>query len=210
MIKSEDTFLVSYVTFGQRPGFAEVDVVESAREFLDARIASGDFRIPSGTSFRFSGSYENQVRASKTLAVVIPFSLFLSFLLLYLEFRRVSTTFFIFAGIIVSWAGGFLFVWLYAQDWFLNFSVAGAGMRDVFQVHPINLSVAVWVGFLALFGIAEDDGVVMATYLDQRFKEKSPKTVDGIRKAVLYAGKAPAASLPDDPQRRPFWDCFRS
>lgn len=44
-------------------------------------------------------------------------------------------------------------------------------MRDLFQVHTINLSVAVWVGFIALFGLATDDGVLMATYLDQSFEK---------------------------------------
>ena len=57
----------------------------------------------------------------------------------------------------VAWAGGFLMIWLYGQDWFLNFNVFGHDLRTLFQVHPINLSVAIWVGFIALFGIASDD-----------------------------------------------------
>lgn len=56
-------------------------------------------------------------------------------------------------------------LWLYAQPWFLDFSVFGVSMRELFSIHPMNLSVAVWVGFLALFGIATDDGVLVATYL---------------------------------------------
>ena len=60
-------------------------------------------------------------------------------------------------------------------------------MRDLFQVHPINLSVAVWVGFLALFGIASDDGVVMATYLDGTFAERRTTTIDEIRQATIEA-----------------------
>jgi Cu(I)/Ag(I) efflux system membrane protein CusA/SilA len=189
MIKSEDTFLVSYVTFDKKQGTAEVDVVESARDYLDAKIASGELTLPPGTNFKFAGSYENQVRAQKTLFVVIPLSLFLSFLILYLQFRTVSVTFMIFSGIVIAWAGGFLMIWLYGQGWFLDFNVFGVNMRDVFHVTPINLSVAVWVGFLALFGIAEDDGVVMATYLDQRFKETRPASIEQIREATLYAGK---------------------
>ena len=61
-------------------------------------------------------------------------------------------------------------------------------MQNLFQVHPVNLSVAVWVGFLALFGIASDNGVIVATYLDQVFKGKSPGTVKEIREATLEAG----------------------
>jgi len=80
-------------------------------------------------------------------------------------------------------------IWLYAQPWFLDFSVFGTNMRDLFQVQPINLSVAIWVGFLALFGIATDDGVVMATYLGQAFNKNSPHTIAGIRETTIEAGK---------------------
>ena len=63
----------------------------------------------------------------------------------------------------------------------------GASMRDLFQVNTINLSVAVWVGFLALFGIASDDGVVMATYLNRSFFERRPGTIADIREATVAA-----------------------
>ncbi len=89
----------------------------------------------------------------------------------------------------MAWCGGFLLIWLYGQPWFLDFSVFGVDMRDLFQIHPINLSVAVWVGFLALFGIASDDGVIMSTYLDQVFREDKPATREAIRDAVVEAGE---------------------
>jgi len=76
-------------------------------------------------------------------------------------------------------------IWCYSQDWFLNFSMFGTDMRELFQVHTINLSVAIWVGFLALFGIASDDGVVMATYLDEVFDRGEAKTVAEIREATI-------------------------
>ena len=80
-------------------------------------------------------------------------------------------------------------LWLYGQGWFLDFSIFGMNMRELFQIHPINLSVAVWVGFLALFGIASDDGVVISTYLEQIFREHKPKTTTEIRQATIEAGR---------------------
>ena len=91
-------------------------------------------------------------------------ALVIIFIILYLHFNSAVTSGLIFIGIIAAWAGGFIMLWLYAQSWFLDFSVAGVPLRELFQVHSVNLSVAVWVGFLALFGIATDDGVVIATY----------------------------------------------
>jgi Cu(I)/Ag(I) efflux system membrane protein CusA/SilA len=94
----------------------------------------------------------------------------------------------VFSGIVVAWAGGFLMIWCYAQPWFLDFSIFGANLRELFQMHPINLSVAIWVGFLALFGIASDDGVVMCTYLEQSFSKLKPTSVQDVQKAVIQAG----------------------
>lgn len=188
VIKSEDTFLLGYVLFDMKPGFAEVDVVEQAQEYLIQKIESGELVIPAGVSYTFAGSYENQIRAQKKLAVVLPLALFIIFIILYLQFSSISTTMLVFSGIIIAWAGGFIMVWCYGQPWFLDFSVFGTNMQDLFQVHPINLSVAIWVGFLALFGIASDNGVILATYLNDVFKRDKPKTVEDIHKATIEAG----------------------
>jgi Cu(I)/Ag(I) efflux system membrane protein CusA/SilA len=182
MIKSEDTFLVGYVLFDKRPGYAEVNVVEQARDYLKSKVARGELEIPAGVSYQFAGSYENQVRAMAKLRLVVPLALLAIFLILYFQFESISTTSLVFSAILVAWAGGFIMLWLYGQPWFLNFSLFGVSMRELFQVHPINLSVAVWVGFLALFGIASDDGVVMSTYLKQSFKKHQPESVGEIRR----------------------------
>jgi len=189
VIKSEDTFLVGYVLFDMKPGYAEVDVVEQANAYLDEKIASGELDMPAGVSFTFAGTYENQVRSEKTLMVVLPLALFIIFMILYLQFKSVVITSLVFTGILVAWSGGFLMIWFYAQPWFLDWDVFGTSMRELFQAHPINLSVAIWVGFLALFGIASDDGVVMATYLNDSFANRSPENIGEIRAATLQAGK---------------------
>ncbi len=188
VIKSEDTFLVGYVLFDKKKGYAEVDVVEQAQSYLQSKIEQGKLEVPDGVSYVFAGSYENQVRAQKKLSVILPLALFIIFMILYFQFRVVSTTLLVFSGIIVAWGGGFIMIWLYGQPWFLNFSLFGTNLQDLFQIHPINLSVAIWVGFLALFGIASDNGVVVATYLNQTFEKNKPKTTEQIRQAALEAG----------------------
>lgn len=188
MIKSEDTFLTGYVLFDKKPDAAEVDVVQQAQEYLRGQLETGAATLPAGVSYTFAGNYENEVRATQKLLVVIPLALFIIFLILYFQFRSTLVTFFVFSGIFVAWAGGFIMIWLYGQPWFLNFSILGMNLRDLFQVHTINLSVAIWVGFLALFGIASDDGVVMATYLGQSFANLKPASRPEIREAVVRAG----------------------
>mgnify|MGYP003633792269 CR=1 FL=1 len=187
VIKSEDTFLIGYVLFDKLDGFAEVDVVENAQALIQENIDNGSLVVPQGVSYRFTGTYENQLRAEKTLSVVVPLCLLVIFLILYFQFRSVSTSLMVFTAIAVAFAGGFIMIWLYGQDWFFNFSFFGENLRDLFNMKTINLSVAVWVGFIALFGIATDDGVVMATYLDQSFKSNEPDNRKGIRLATLEA-----------------------
>ncbi|MCD6393454.1 MAG: efflux RND transporter permease subunit, partial [Planctomycetes bacterium] len=189
VIKSEDTFLTGYVLFDMKPGNAEVDVVEQCQRYLQTKIDSGQLILPPGVSYTFAGSYENQIRAQKKLAVVLPLALFLIFLILYFQFKSVPTTLLVFSGIFVAWAGGFILIWMYSQPWFLNFSVFDVSMRDLFRVHTINLSVAVWVGFLALFGIASDNGVIQSTYLDQVFRERKPGSIEQMREATIIAAQ---------------------
>jgi len=189
VIKSEDTFLVGYVLFDKLDGFAEVNVVENAQALIQQKIDSGELLVPKGINYKFTGTYENQLRAEETLSVVVPLALFIIFLILYFQFRSVATSLMVFTGIAVAFAGGFIMIWLYGQDWFLNFNFFGENLRDLFQMHPINLSVAVWVGFIALFGIATDDGVVMATYLTQTFDRNTPENKKEIRASIVEAGE---------------------
>jgi Cu(I)/Ag(I) efflux system membrane protein CusA/SilA len=189
VIKSEDTFLVGYVLFDKLDGFAEVGVVENVQALIQEKIDSGELIVPKGINYTFTGTYENQLRAEKTLSFVVPLALAIIFLILYFQFRSIATSLMVFTGIAVAFSGGFIMIWLYGQDWFLNFNFFGVNLRTLFQMHPINLSVAVWVGFIALFGIATDDGVVMATYLTQTFDKNTTETKTEIRAAVVIAGE---------------------
>lgn len=164
-IKSENGLLVGYVTLNTRDR-DEVSVVEDADKLIRSKIASGELRIPRGYYYQWAGQFENQVRSTKRLAILVPLCLALDFVLLYVGLGRWWVALLVFAGILVSASGGFLMLLFYG----------------------FNLSVAVWVGFIALFGVAEDDGVLMATYLGQLFKERSPQTVADVRETVVEAG----------------------
>lgn len=197
MIQSENTFLLGYVIFDKVSDKAEVDVVNEAQKILDNKIREGKIVLPKGVTYKFAGNYEQQVRATNRLLVVIPISLILILLILYFRFKSVTASFIHFSGVFVAFAGGFIFMWLYGQDWFMNFSIAGMNMRDLFQMHTINLSVAVWVGFIALFGIATNDGVLMGTYIHDMFLKEKPSNKDEIREAVVKSGlkRVRAASM---------------
>ncbi len=189
VIKSEDTFPVGYVLFDKAAQASEVEVVEKASRLLKDRIAEGELKVPAGVSFSFAGTYENQIRSAQKLRLLVPLALLLIFLILYFQFRSTVTTLIIFSSILLAWAGGFVLLWLYGQKWFLGFGFIGVDLRELFHLGPINLSVAVWVGFLALFGIASDDGVIMSTYLDQNFRRKRPQSIEQVRQSVSEAAQ---------------------
>lgn len=188
MIQSENTFLVGYVIFDKKQGKAEVDVVKEATKVIEGKIQNGELKLTKGVSYKFAGNYEQQERATARLMIVVPLALLIVLLVLYFQFKTLTASLIHFSGVFVAFAGGFILLWLYSQDWFMNFSLAGVNMRDLFQMHTINLSVAVWVGFIALFGVATDDGVLMGTYIHHVFLEKDPQTRHAIREAVVTAG----------------------
>ena len=188
MIRTEDSFLTAYVVFDKEADWSEVATIEATRDYLDQLKKNGEFVLPTGSSYVFDGAWKNQVRAQRTLSMVLPLALLLILMILHLQFRRMSTSLMVFTGVAVAWAGGFIMLWCYGQDWFLDLDLFGRSMREVFAVNPLNLSIAVWVGFLALFGIATDDGVVMATYLRQSFKDRKPESAEAVREAVVLAG----------------------
>ena len=188
VIKSEDAFLLGYLLLDKYSQYEVKEVIQELNEIIQENIENGSLIVPTGVHYEFDGSFKHQIRAEKRLMIIVPLVLLVIFIILYMQFKSITTSIMVFFGIAMAFSGGFIMIGLYQTDWFLNFSLFGAPMREVFQIQPINLSVAVWVGFIALFGIATDDGVLMGTYLNQNFQKKKPSTVAEIRKATTEAG----------------------
>jgi Cu(I)/Ag(I) efflux system membrane protein CusA/SilA len=187
MIRSEDTFLTTYVLFDKEAGVSELGAVEAARGALERARAGGDLQLPAGVTYAFAGTWENQVRSEARLRLLVPLALLLVFVLLYLQFRRASTTLIVASGVMVAAAGGFILLWLWGQPALAT--LLGEDLSSILDLRVVNLSVAVWVGFIALAGIATDDGVLMSTYLEDSFRRRRPETREAIDRAVLEAGR---------------------
>jgi Cu(I)/Ag(I) efflux system membrane protein CusA/SilA len=164
-IKGERGLLVGYVTMNTRDR-DEVSVVEEADAVLKQAVQDGRLRMPPGYYWEWSGQFENQVRATARMRILVPITLAIMLVMLYLGFTRWWIAPVIFFGVLVSASGGFILLGLWG----------------------VNLSVAVWVGFLVLFGLVDDDGVVMSTYLEGVFKDRSFASIREVREAVLEAG----------------------
>jgi copper/silver efflux system protein len=165
-IKGERGLLVGYVTMNTRDR-DEISVVEDAEKLLQAALKDGRLALPAGYYWEWSGQFENQVRATKRMQILVPVCLAIMFVMLYLGFRRWWVAPVIYFGILVSASGGFIMLALW----------------------DVNLSVAVWVGFLVLFGVVDDDGVVISTYLEGLFDDgRQFNSIAEIRETVLQAG----------------------
>ncbi|MGQ0553383.1 MAG: efflux RND transporter permease subunit [Planctomycetota bacterium] len=169
-IKSENALKVGYVTLNTRDR-DEISVVEDAERALRAALADGRIVLPSGYFYEWGGQFEAQVRATARLAILVPTVIALMLLMLYLGFGKLWIAGIVFVALAVSCSGGFLMLWLWG----------------------VNLSVAVWVGMIALLGIADDDAVVMLSYQEQAFAEaggagRAPGTRQAVRDLVVQAG----------------------
>ena len=167
MVNSEDARLVAHVAFAPKSRFGPLETVERVMESLTNARQMGELELPEGNfELEAVGSFQNQIEANRKLMIIIPLVLLLNIFIIYLQFRRLPLTLIVFAGTPVAFGGGMI-------------ALAIAG---------IQLNTAVWVGFIALFGIAIDDGVVIATYLDQTLKEHPLRNATDIRNAVVHAG----------------------
>ena len=176
-VRTRNGQLTGYVMFNARDR-DEASVMEDAlaavRRWRGAAKAAGaPDPVPRGLRIGPAGRYLDKLQADRRLALLLPVVLLVNVLLLFAAFRKVGLTLAVFSAIPITFAGGFVGLWVYPL-------LSSGG--------PVYLTTAVWVGFIALFGIAVDDGAVMATYLQQSFARSRPTTVEGVRAAVLQAG----------------------
>ncbi|MFN4245082.1 MAG: efflux RND transporter permease subunit [Brevinematia bacterium] len=164
MINSENG-LLRIIIFFNVTGRDIVSFVEEARRKIDEKLKG---KIPPGYFYEFDGEYKNQARASGTLFIVIPLSLLSIILIGYLNFRSLVSSLLLFTSIPVSISGGIILLFLSGY----------------------NFSVAVWTGFLSLFGIAANDAVVITTYITDRLKNVKITTLSDLRTVISDAGKA--------------------
>jgi Cu(I)/Ag(I) efflux system membrane protein CusA/SilA len=169
-IASENTLLFSRV-------FCDVDVdvlglvdfVEVAQQVLNEKIKP---TLPQGYFYAFSGQYEAELEARSRLLVVVPVCIALIFILLYIKFRSASAMLAIFLAIPFAFVGG---MWM---QWMMQYVPPALGGG-----YAIKYSTAVWVGYIALFGVAVEDGIVFMEYLIERIREGEP-----IDEATVNAG----------------------
>lgn len=184
-VRREGATYVSYVTM-TNVGVDETTLVTRGQAVLDRAIIDGTLDLPEGYHFKWAGSYERNIRAKQRLSLLVPLVLLINLMLVYLQFKRFSLAVVVFLAIPVAFAGGFILLqwWPRIQD-----CLYLAGLMDRgFAGEAMYLTVAVWVGFIALFGIAVDDGIVMGTFLDQTFRRSKIKRYEEIEQRVVEAG----------------------
>ncbi len=170
-INSENARLVAHVSFATNGAAGDIESVTAIeRSLLEAQTLpdndANQLSLPPGYSLEAVGSFRNQIEANNRLMWLVPLVIVINLLVIYLQFRHVPITLAVFAGIPVAFGGGMILLAMYGAE----------------------MNTAIWVGFIALFGIAVDDGVVIATYLDQVFTRRKLKTIADIRAATMDAG----------------------
>jgi Cu(I)/Ag(I) efflux system membrane protein CusA/SilA len=167
MISSEDARLVAHVAFAPSGLAGDLETVQAVESRLRQSQASGSLQLPTGYALLAVGSFQNQIEANRRLQLIIPIVILVDLLIIYLNFRNLPLTLIIFTQIPIAVMGGMIGLGLYG----------------------IEMNTAIWVGLIALIGIAEDDGVVIATYMEQLFAQRPMRTVQDLREATLEAGR---------------------
>ena len=167
VINSEDSRLVAHVMFSPSGGAGDLETVAGVMESLRAARESGSLKFPEGNfELQPVGSFQNQIEANQRLLFILPSVFLINLLLHYLHFRNLPISLVVFSGIPIAAAGGMIAI-----------SVMG-----------VELNTAVWVGFIALAGLAADDGIVMASYIHERLKRRAIDNVEDLRNEIYEAG----------------------
>ncbi len=189
MIKTVDGRLRLHVMFAARDRDERsvvLDAMSHIRDWRQGEIAAGRVDpIPAGVSVEPAGRYESQKRARDRFMVLIPICFALILLLLYLKFNDWLMTVNVLLAVPVCVAGGVVLMALFPD---LKDAMFAIGLWDQPSTGPVYFTVAVVVGFIALAGIATDDGVVIGAFLEQSFRERKTDTIRGIRDATIEAG----------------------
>jgi Cu(I)/Ag(I) efflux system membrane protein CusA/SilA len=167
MISSEDARLVAHIAFAPSGIAGDLETVKAVESQLRTAQRDGTLALPAGYALLPVGSFENQMEANRRLMLIIPIVILLELLIIYLNFRNLPLTLIIFSQIPIAIAGAMI----------------GLGLFHV------EMNTAVWIGIIALIGIAEDDGIVIATYMEQIFARRPLRTVQDVREATVQAGR---------------------
>jgi Cu(I)/Ag(I) efflux system membrane protein CusA/SilA len=144
MIKSENGLLRAYVQLTVT-GRDEVGFVEEAR-----RVVADKVKLPPGMYVEWAGQFENELKTRKTLQLVFPAVIAVIVLILYLTYKSWIDAMLMMTAVLGALAGGAMFQWLFG----------------------FNFSVAVWVGYIACFGMATETGIVMLVYLREAISDR--------------------------------------
>ncbi len=167
MINSEDSRLVAHVMFTPSGVAGDLETVDSVMHSLRDARESGKLVFPDGNfELQAVGSFQNQIEANYRLMWIIPAVFLINLLLHYLHFRNLPISLVVFSGIPIACAGGMI----------------------ALAVMNVELNTAVWVGFIALAGLAADDGIVMASYIHDRLKRRTITNVEDLREEIYQAG----------------------
>lgn len=167
MISSEDARLVAHIAFAPSGMVGDLETVQAVEGRLRQAQTDGSLKLPAGYALLPVGSFQNQIEANQRLAVIIPIVVLVDLLIIYLNFRNLPLTLIIFSQIPIAVFGGMIGLGLYG----------------------IEMNTAIWIGLIALIGIAEDDGVVIATYMEQLLGRIPIHSVEELRNATVEAGK---------------------
>ncbi len=172
MIKSENGRLRNYVTLNVRGDRDVVGFVEEAQ-----RVVAEKVRLPEGVHLEWSGEFEHQVRAARTLRVIFPAVIVLIFIILYLTYRDFADACLMMLAVPEALAGGVFFQFLFPK------------IVHGWAAPPEPFSVAVWVGYIAAFGMATETGIIMLVYLREAIEKRGGleniKSLDELRQAVM-------------------------